>query len=286
MSKAITLSAITLGLTAAFSSFANEPLIDKAVSTENIRVSSYNIMASRMGDTDAIAEAVKSLNADIIGLQEVDNKTGRSGKNFSAAGHSPINQAEYIAKQLGMNYYFCKAIDHDGGEYGTAVLSKHPIKFVKRMELPNIEGAEQRSACAVEVDVPNYPAPVMAVTTHLDHTTQPLREEQVRTLQAKFSSWNFKHALPIIIGDLNLPPQSTEYKELTAWFNETDKALTLTAPAWNPDRKIDYILTSNAQEWDIKKVEIPKPMDKVASVPFAELTDHLPLTVEMQLVRQ
>ena len=270
------------------STLASDRLMDGPADTDSIRVGSYNIMASRMGSTDAIVEAIRKMNVDIIGLQEVDNMTGRSGKNFSKEGSNPVNQAEYIANKLGMNYYFCKAIDHDGGEYGTAVLSKYDLKLSKRMELPNIKGAEQRAACAVEVDVPNYPAPVMLVTTHLDFTTQPLRAEQVRTLQTKFSSWQFKNALPIIVGDLNLPPQSTEYLDLTAWFNGTDKELKYTAPSWNPDRKIDYILTSNAQKWDIKDVYIPKPSDRATpeSKPYASVSDHLPLLVEMKLTEQ
>lgn len=174
--------------------------------TENIKVGSYNIRASRTGSTNDLVDVIRQMDADIIGLQEVDNMTVRSGNNFDDSGKAkPINQAAYLAEKLNMNYYFCKAVEHDGGEYGTAVISKYPLSLRKREDLPNIDGGEQRSACAVEVDVPNYPAPVMLVTTHLDFTTQPLRAEQVRTLQTQFSSWQFKDSLPIIVGDLNYP---------------------------------------------------------------------------------
>ncbi|EPE9184859.1 endonuclease/exonuclease/phosphatase family protein, partial [Escherichia coli] len=72
------------------------------------------------------------------------------------------------------------------------------------------------------------------------------------------------------------------------WFNDTDKELKYTAPSWNPDRKIDYILTSNAQKWDIKDVYIPKPSDRATpeSKPYASVSDHLPLLVEMKLTEQ
>ncbi|MCR3971007.1 endonuclease/exonuclease/phosphatase family protein [Aeromonas veronii] len=284
--RLVLLTGISLYLFTSSTTSAYEALIDSPVKTGDIRVGTYNIMASRMGSTDDIVDAIKKMNVDIIGLQEVDSMTSRSGKNFSKKGSPPINQAEYIAKKLGLNFYFCKATDYDGGEYGTAVLSKFKVKVNKTMILPNIEGAEQRTACAVEVDVPNYPAPVMLITTHLDFTTQPLRAEQVRTLQTEFSSWQFPHALPIVIGDLNLPPQSSEYFDLTAWFNDTDKKLQYTAPSWNPDRKIDYILTSKAQEWNIKNVFIPKPTDEVeGKKSYALISDHLPMVVEMNLVR-
>ena len=263
-----------------------QSLIDKTVSTKNIKVGTYNIMASRMGDTNAIVNVIKKMDVDILGIQEVDNLTLRSGRNFSKNGSKPINQVKYIAKKLNMNYYFCKAIDYDSGEYGTAILSKYPITFYKKMNLPNLDGIEQRSACAVEILVPNYPGPIMAITTHLDYSAQSLRLKQVETLLNKFSAWGFRHAIPIIIGDLNFTPNSNEYMNLMSLFKDTDKKSKLTAPSWNPDRKIDYILTASAQKWDISEVKIPNPTEKVTSKSYAEISDHLPMLVEMRLIRQ
>ncbi|WP_194435186.1 endonuclease/exonuclease/phosphatase family protein [Vibrio fluminensis] len=269
---------------AASSVFASNVIIDGPVDTNSIRVASYNIMASRMGDTQVIRDAIKAIDADIIGLQEVDNNTGRSAANFGGSNTTPVNQAKYIADELGMNFVFCEAIEFDGGKYGTAILSKHPIKLIEHMYLPNMEGKEQRSACSVEVNIPGYPAPIAAITTHLDHTDTALRMAQVRTLNDAFSTWQLPNALPIIIGDLNLTPVNPEYVELQSWFTPVDhEDLTYTAPSWNPDRKIDYILTSNAQQWDIENIEVPKPTDKVSGKAWHEIADHLPLIVDMKL---
>ncbi|PSW20246.1 endonuclease [Photobacterium sanctipauli] len=264
----------------------SDVLIDGPVETDTIRVASYNIMASRMGDTSAIKDAVKAIDADIIALQEVDNMTVRSGKNFSSTGSDAINQAEYIATELGMHYAYCKTIDFDGGAYGHAILSKHPVTMVKQLDLPNQDNKEQRSACAIEVDVPNYPAPIMAVTAHLDHSDTDLRLSQVRFLNDNFSYWKFKSAIPVLFGDMNLPPQSHEYFELQQWFKETDKQLQYTAPAWNPDRKIDYILTSTAQEWDIQSATVPKATDTPVNIPWYKISDHLPVIVDMKLTEK
>lgn len=280
-------SFILWGLVLAANYSANaDVLVDKKVTTDTIRVASMNIMSSRMGNTDNIAAAIGKMDADVVALQEVDKLTKRSGKNFSIKGSQPIDQAKYIADKLGMQSYFCSAIEFDSGEYGSAILSKYPLKLVKKTILPNNETAEQRVACAVEVQIPNYPAPLMIVATHLDHTSPELRLKQVDVLETQFSSWQFPHALPIIIGDLNFAPTSDEYKAITAWYNDTDPAHHVTAPAWNPDRKIDYILTSNAQKWQIKSVEIPKPTDKVNNIEYYKITDHLPKVVEMSLVEQ
>src|SRR5690606_7643924 len=86
-----------------------------------VRVMSYNIHhaapPSKPGviDLDAIAAVIHAQQPDLVALQEVDVFTGRSG---------PFNQAEELGKRTGMSAHFFKAIDHDGGEYGLAILSK------------------------------------------------------------------------------------------------------------------------------------------------------------------
>ena len=247
-----------------------------------IRIGSYNIMASAMTGTDGLAAAIAAMNADIIGLQEVDNQTLRSGRNFSKNGGTPLNQAEYIAGKLGLNYCFCKAMDYDGGEYGTAVLSRYPLKLCKRIELPNThkneEPFEPRAACAVAADVPGYPAPMLVVVTHLDHTSSQLRTKQLRALTSGFCE--FPGGPLILIGDLNLTPDSNQYEYLMKYFCETD--ITPTEPSWEPQNKIDYILFS--QHWEIQNFYIPKPGDCVSALPYAEISDHLPITATVRLI--
>ena len=245
-----------------------------------IRIGSYNIMASAMTGTDVIAAAIQAMNADIIGLQEVDNQTLRSGEYFRKNGGTPLNQAKYLAAELGLNYCYCKAMDYDGGEYGTAVLSRYPLKLCKRIELPNThkngDNFEPRAACAVAADVPGYP--VMVLVTHLDHTSAQLRTKQVRALTSGFSE--FLGGPLILIGDLNLTPDSDGYEYLMKYFCETD--LTPTQPSWEPQNKIDYILLS--QHWEIQDFYIPKPGDCVSVLPYAEISDHLPITATVRLI--
>ncbi len=224
----------------------------------SIRVATYNINVAQVGGIDAVVEAIEDLDADIIGLQEVDNMALRSAKHNPSK--VPINEAKYIAEKLGMNFYFCMAIKlSSGGEYGTAILSKHPMKLRKRIELPNKEGVHPRSACGVDVVIPNYPKPVLAINTHLYHRQDELLREQVGHVTHQFSSWYVKDgALPIMTGDMNLFPNSDEYKLLTTTWSDTDESHIKTAPSWSPDRTIDYILTSNSHRWKINSVWVPK----------------------------
>ena len=89
-----------------------------------LRVMTYNIYGARAtspanaADLDALAEVIRRQNPDFVTLNEVDAFTNRTGKD--------VHQARDLAAKLGMEWHFSKAIDRDGGEYGDAVLSKHP----------------------------------------------------------------------------------------------------------------------------------------------------------------
>lgn len=265
---------------------AHEFNLDGSANTPTIRVASYNIMASRMGDSAAIAGAIKAMDADLIALQEVDNETVRSIANFGHANAEPVNQIQYFADEVDMHAGFCSAISFDSGEYGHGVLSKHPLTLVKRLVLPNKANNEQRSACAFKVQVPNYPAPVLLVSTHLEDKDALLRKEQVRVIMSQFSAWEFADSIVLLLGDFNFTPKSQEYTELSQWFSLADSNAQYTAPSWNPDRKLDYIFTSTAQRWLIEGVKVPFGQDRVGSKMWYQVSDHLPLIVDMKLVER
>ncbi len=94
--------------------------------SDYMTIASYNIKCLTYGtNDDAVVEVLREIDADIVGLQEIDIATERSG---------PKNQLEFLAKELNYPYYrFTKAIDYQGGEYGTGILSRFPIKDVQRV---------------------------------------------------------------------------------------------------------------------------------------------------------
>ena len=99
-----------------------------------IRIMTYNIYGARAtspanaADLDALAEVIRRQDPDFVTLNEVDVFTNRTGKD--------VHQARDLAAKLGMEWHFSKAIDRDGGEYGDAVLSKHPIIETRSYRLP------------------------------------------------------------------------------------------------------------------------------------------------------
>src|SRR6478735_7386573 len=76
-----------------------------------LRFMTYNILAGDRG-LKGITDTLKTADADIIGLQEVDKLTRRSGK---------ADQPAKLAKALGMNVFFAPHFPYQGGEFGIAL---------------------------------------------------------------------------------------------------------------------------------------------------------------------
>ncbi len=117
-----------------------------------IRVATYNVHACVGTDgqrsESRIAEVIASLDADIIGLQELDLNRRRS------AG---IDQAGLIAEQLGWTRHFHPAMSRAEEQYGDAILSRHPMTLLQAAPLPSdapFYCRETRAALWVDVETP------------------------------------------------------------------------------------------------------------------------------------
>jgi len=229
-----------------------------------LRVLSYNIHHCNPPskpdfiDVDAIAATIKAQKPDLVALQEVDANTGRSGK---------INQAEVLARKLGMNFYFAKAIDHDGGDYGVAILSRFPISEMHTSKLPTIASTkgEPRVLATAKVTLPNGKVLKFA-STHLDAQ----RSDENRLAQIKeINSIVEKESLPMIIGgDFNAVTSSEVMKIFGEQFKSTCFECDFTIPVLNPNKTIDFI--------GFKPVSVFHIVSHRA-IPERYASDHLPV---------
>lgn len=242
----------------------------KANTTENassFRVLSYNIhhanppSAPDKIDLEAIAKVINESGADLVGLQEVDVHTIRSSKSS--------NQAEALGEMTGMHVFFSKGIDYQGGEYGTAILSKYPILESDRYELPNLEGitAEPRTLAVVTVEVEG--SPMRFANTHLDYSHAENNQLQVREILDIFED----EVLPIVlVGDFNALPESASIQLLDQHFDRSCmEDCGFTIPQVNPNRTIDFIMASKDAPFKVIGHE-------VIDEPYA--SDHLPVWAE------
>lgn len=160
--------------------------------TTKLTVASYNVKCLSYGSQlNQIAEEIKMLNPDIIGLQELDSFTIRSGKE---------DQIKLLAENSGYKYYcFTKTISYDGGEYGHGIMSKYPIKSYEAIPFEN-QDSETRCYSRSVIDVNGKE--VVFYNTHLeymgDYQTKQMAEIVQKTLSDKYF---------IITGDMNCEPQ-------------------------------------------------------------------------------
>lgn len=236
------------------------------VEPEGLRVLCYNIHhcnpPSKTGliDVDAIAKVINDTKPDIVALQEVDVHTGRSG--------SGLHQAEELARKTGMQSYFAKAIDYDGGEYGVAILSKLPMEATMKYELPTAAGTngEPRILATAVITLPGNEK-IRFACTHLDAQ----KNDTNRILQmAKINEILKSESMPVIIaGDFNATPESRVINMLDTDFMRTCKtACGFTIPQVNPTKTIDYIAYKPLNGFTVTQ-------HKVINESYA--SDHLPV---------
>jgi len=229
-----------------------------------LKIMSYNIHIgnppSKPGiiDLEAIIKAINIENPDLIALQEVDVNTGRSGK---------INQAEIIAKRLKMNFYFAKAIDHDGGDYGICILSKYPLSEAKTYHLTTLKdtGGEPRVLATAKIRLNNRKF-IMFGATHLDHLNISVNRD---VQMEEINQIALKETLPFIIaGDLNAVEESSAIKKMDRVFTRTCQKCDPTFPVVKPSRTIDFIAFKTGNTFSI--IEHRVVQEHYAS-------DHLPV---------
>ena len=240
-------------------------LAQEARTPATLRVLSYNIHHGEgtdgKVDLPRIAAVIRAARPDLVALQEVDRNVRRSGS---------VDQTVELARLTGLQGYFGKAIDYDGGEYGQSLLARFPIDQPTVQWLPGEPDRERRIAVSGRVTVDGHP--LTFVTTHLHHINPEFRNRQATRLNELFGP----SAEPVILaGDLNAPPESQPLRILAGtWLDTTVNPSSSTFPAGKPTKRIDFILTHPREGFRVIHEEVPA--EKVAS-------DHRPLLVEVEL---
>lgn len=207
-------------------------------------------------DLERIAAVIREQKPDLVALQEVDKKCGRT---------KGVDQAAELARLTGLHGTFGKAMDHDGGEYGQAILSRFPMGDTQVHQLPG--DGEPRIAFEAEVKVNGKP--LRMITVHLDHQQAARRLKQAETLAKVLEN---RHEPMILAGDFNDIPGSATLLSLRApWSAVAKSEPALTCPASQPESEIDHIFLRGLTAVEPAKV-----------LPEALASDHRPLVVAVR----
>lgn len=238
-----------------------------------LRVATFNVHhgvgSDGRLDLDRIAAVIAEIDADVIGLQEVDRWWARRSGFADQAGD--------LAELLGLHLAFGATLSRDGSdvarprqEYGVALLSRHRIAATRNTLLPRPRGGEQRTLLDAEIVVGD--ATLRCLCTHLQHRSPRARGQQTAAISAVIGA---AETLTVLMGDLNAGPDTPEVQTLAehlvdTWSNAGEGA-GFTYHARKPAARIDYVLASPGIE-----VEGAQVVDTDAS-------DHLPVSVDLRL---
>jgi endonuclease/exonuclease/phosphatase family metal-dependent hydrolase len=211
----------------------------------------------RIGNLNRIAGLLR--NFDLIGLQEVDGGSLRSGF---------VNQTEYLALKAHFPHWY------DQTNRNLGLIAQHSIGFLSRLQateiiehkLPGIiPGRGSLSVSFGDADD--------ALLLLIVHFALGRRARLQQILYVGELVRSYRHT--ILMGDFNFQSDSEEMDLLLAVTGLREPTPGLhTFPSWRPYRNIDHILVSSSIQ--VKSV-------RTLDYPFS---DHLPIAMEVILPQE
>jgi endonuclease/exonuclease/phosphatase family metal-dependent hydrolase len=257
-----------------------------------VRLATFNLLHGRsLSDgkvhAERVASAVTDLDADILGLQEVDRAQPRSGLldltaiAAEAMGAQVHRFAAAVVGTPGETWQPWRSDDDNAHPlYGIALISRWPVI---RWQITTLPAApirspiwapgpgggllllkdEPRVLIAAVIDTPT--GPVTVANTHLSFVPG----WNIRQLRAAVRALRTLPAPRILLGDLNMP--SGPVRAFTGWRTLARKA---TYPSTGPRAQLDHILAD------------PRGAGLLGSVvqvrtPEVGISDHRPLIVHL-----
>jgi len=224
-----------------------------------VRIATFNLLHGRslddgLVDVDRLAAAVKSLDADVLGLQEVDRDQPRSfGADLTAVAAEAMGAPEHqfvaaLAGTPGGTWMAATGEEQPGSAtYGIALLSRYPVVSWRVVRLPALRASvpmwfkgsrkpvwvsdEPRVAVAAVLDGPHGEFTVC--NTHLSF----IPGWSALQLRRLIRSLTGTREPLVVIGDLNM-----EQQQATRISGLRPLARAATFPVDSPRRQLDHVL--------------------------------------------
>jgi endonuclease/exonuclease/phosphatase family metal-dependent hydrolase len=236
------------------------------VTTGDLRVATFNIRHGADADgrvsLDELARACDALDADVLGLQEVDRGRRRSRMR---------DQSRVVARRSNATRVYGRARRRGAvGAYGNALVARGSITDRSVLRLPRLGLRQPRVAILASVVVRGMTLSV--AVTHLQHRPARLADapdEAPEQLRAVLAALRARPGPHVFLGDCNLQPGRAEPILREAGFDVAETGPTFPADA--PRIRLDYVAVDGLRIEDAR----------VASA--AGVSDHRAVVVDLSL---
>ncbi|MBQ8047336.1 MAG: endonuclease/exonuclease/phosphatase family protein [Prevotella sp.] len=247
---------------------------------EQLKVVTFNVRSFEPDfNVQPFADCLMPENADIICLNEVENRSARQMVNMKY--RDVVQDMASKLNMFGVFGYAYNLMNKKGDDdetkytycenelYGNAILSRYPIVNVQALRLPRPEGsADQRGVVVADILLPSGRM-VRVACSHLDHIGGQMEQARVLTGNTVISQ-----TLPTLLtGDMNMWPGTDVINLLTQSYDrmDTDQGTYYGAS------KIDFILGAKGQF----ELVSSKVLDRFYN--GQELSDHCPVVSIVKL---
>jgi len=243
---------------------------------KRLRIMTYNVHSCIGMDgklaPERIARVIARYSPDIIALQELDVNRLRTQK---------LDQADAIARYLGMQMHFHSPMQLQKERFGDAILTAFPMRLIKASNLPSPSYksySEPRGALWVAIDI--FGHEIQLINTHLSLRSQERRTQVQSLLDDNWLGHPECHKPTILCGDFNARPSTAEWKKLNCRLPDAQVTLANHRPKKTffsrlPTTRIDHIFMDK----NIEPLAIYTPDNALARV----ASDHLPLIMDINL---
>lgn len=227
----------------------------------SFRVATYNVHRcvgiDRRLEPRRVAAVIRQMDADIIGLQEVDNRSD---------GSSESAQMDFLAGETGYEVVPGPTIKLSNGHYGNVLLTRWPV--LKRREIDLCVSCREPRG-AIEAFLSVHDREVRVIVTHLGLAFSERRYQVSRLadLIVEMTSPLF-----VLLGDINeWVPTGRGLKLLHSLMGKSP--VTRSFPSWWPLLALDRIWVKPNKA--LKGIRVHNtPLSRKAS-------DHLPVVAEI-----
>ncbi len=225
---------------------------------------------------EKIREAIKTVNADIVFLQEVQGEHTGHRKKFK--DQWPVTtQLEYLADSIWPHHAYGKNAVYSEGHHGNALLSVFPFSFFENVDI-STNRFERRGLLHGILDIPGVTPAVHLICIQLN-LFERARIQQIEQLTQRIEEV-VPHNSPLIIaGDFNdwrqnISPILERKLEVHEAFKQRNGTHARSFPSWLPMLPLDRIY--------IRGLEVENAVC-LGGNPWHELSDHNALYSELQI---